>query len=250
MANKNLFKSAQTPSVPAPVSPPANTVNKAGGKAYKMDRQSRLAQLACTGCFGNTFYIDEKAQLETAKKLVDKVDTDFIAKLAVYSREKGYMKDMPAYLAAVLAKKDVALLKSVFDRVIDDGKMVRNFVQIIRSGVTGRKSLGSVPKKLINEWINSAKDETLFRASVGNDPSLADVIKMTHPTPADARRAAFYGYLTGREAVGPGKPLVEESRNRKGKSIVIRRYNAELLPDCIKQFERFKKNPVGTVPEC
>jgi 60 kDa SS-A/Ro ribonucleoprotein len=167
MASKNLFKSAQTSAVPAPVAPPTNTVNLGGGKAYTMDDKAALAQLVCTGCFGSTFYVDEKAQLETAKKLVDKVDPEFIAKLAVYSREKAFMKDMPAYLAAVLANKDINLLKSVFSRVIDDGKMVRNFVQIIRSGVTGRKSLGSVPKKLVNKWINSAKDETLFRASVG-----------------------------------------------------------------------------------
>lgn len=242
MANKNLFKSATTtPAVPA--APATNTVNAAGGAAYKMSDKHALAQLAATGCFGSTFYIDETTQLETVKKLVANVEPEFIAKVAIYAREKGYMKDMPAFLAATLAKRDVNLLKKVFPRVINDGKMVRNFVQIIRSGVTGRKSLGSVPKKLINKWINSTKDEALFRASVGNDPSLADVIKMTHPSPENDRRAALYGYLTGKEAAGPGKPLVEE----KGK-VTIHRYNAENLPDCIKQYETFKKTKTGEVP--
>jgi 60 kDa SS-A/Ro ribonucleoprotein len=81
-----------------------------------------------------------------------------------------------------------------------------------------------------------------------NDPSLADVIKMTHPAPADASRAALYGYITGREAASFGKPLVEEKLNKKGKVVVIRRYNSENLPDCIKQYENFKKNPTGKVP--
>lgn len=248
MANKNLFKSA--PSAPTvPVAPVTNTVNAAGGAAYKMSDKHALAQLAATGCFGSTFYIDEATQLDTVKKLVANVDPEFIAKVAIYAREKGYMKDMPAFLAATLAKRDVNLLKKVFTRVIDDGKMLRNFVQIIRSGVTGRKSLGSVPKKLINKWINSTKDETLFRASVGNDPSLADVIKMTHPSPENDRRAALYGYLTGKDAAGPGKPLVEEKRDPKtGKTVVIHRYNAENLPDCIKQYESFKKTKTGVVP--
>lgn len=270
MANKNLFKSAQNPSVPAPVAPPTNVVNKAGGNAYKMEDKHALAQLAATGCFGSTFYIDEAAQLEAAKKLAASVDPEFVAKVAVYAREKGYMKDMPAFLAASLAKRDVELLKKVFSRVVDDGKMLRNFVQIIRSGVTGRKSLGSVPKKLINKWISSQRDETLFRASVGNSPSLADVIKMTHPSPnevalpisevtckkdeakfaiAKASRAALYGYLTGKEAAGPGKPAYEEKRDpRTGKTVVIHRYNAENLPDCVKQYENFKKTKSGEVP--
>ena len=248
MANKKLFKSA--PSSPAKIQPApvANTTNAAGGKAYKMSDKHALAQLAATGCFGSTFYIDETAQLETVKKLVQNVEPEFIAKVAVYSRQKGFMKDMPAFLAATLASKDVSLLKKVFSKVIDDGKMLRNFVQVIRSGVTGRKSLGSVPKKLINKWINSTKDEALFRASVGNDPSLADVIKMTHPSPDNDRRAALYGYLTGKEAAGPGKPAIEEKRSASGKPITIHRYNAENLPDCIKQFEAFKKNPKGTPP--
>jgi len=31
-------------------------------------------------------------------------------------------------------------------RVINNGKMLRNFVKIVRSGVAGRKSLGTAPK--------------------------------------------------------------------------------------------------------
>ena len=40
------------------------------------------------------------------------------------------MKDMPALLAAILAVRDLELLAQVFPRVIDSGKMLRNFVQI------------------------------------------------------------------------------------------------------------------------
>ena len=53
------------------------------------------------------------------------------------------MKDMPALLLAVLSAKSPALLAQVFARVIDNGRMLRNFVQILRSGAVGRKSLGS-----------------------------------------------------------------------------------------------------------
>ena len=87
-------------------------------------------------------FVDSEAsaddQLQKVLNLAKAVDAEFIAKTAVYSREKGFMKDMPAVLCAALSVKDAQLLRTVFDRVIDDGKMLRNFVQVLRSGVVGR----------------------------------------------------------------------------------------------------------------
>ena len=70
------------------------------------------------------------------------MDLDYIAKVAIYSRELGYMKDMPALLIAFLAsngyRKDHAGgMDWLFHRVLDNGRMLRNFVQIIRSGRLG-----------------------------------------------------------------------------------------------------------------
>ena len=68
--------------------------------------------------------------------------------------------------------------------MIDSGKMLRNFVQILRSGAVGRKSsLGTRPKKLVQRWLLEATEKQLLNAAVGNAPSLADVVKMVHPSP-------------------------------------------------------------------
>lgn len=213
MANKSIFKSQSNGSKAKPI---ANTKNNAGGIAYSMTDKHALAQFACTGMFGNTFYADAKSQLDQIKKLVDKVDPAFIAKLAVYSRQSAFMKDMPAYLLATLAAKDIDLFKQTFPVVMDNGKMVRNFVQIIRSGVTGRKSLGSAPKRMIKEWLEARRDDQIFSDSVGNDPSLADVIKMVHPHPETKAREALYGFITDRK------------------------HDASVLPGIVQEFEAFK----------
>ena len=94
--------------------------------------------------------------------------------------------------------KDPALLQQVFPRVIDNAKMLRNFVQIMRSGAVGRKSLGTAPKRLVREWLDARDPESLFKASVGQDPSLADIVKMVHPRPKDAVHAALFGYFIDR----------------------------------------------------
>jgi 60 kDa SS-A/Ro ribonucleoprotein len=101
-------------------------------------------------------------------------------------------------LLATLATQDVALMVQAFGAVIDNGKMLRNWVQMLRSGVTGRKSLGSRPKKLVQRWLLNATESQLLHASVGTTPSLADVVKMVHPKPDEAWRAAWFAWLIGK----------------------------------------------------
>src|SRR5688572_29611662 len=104
MANKSLFSSLKAQL------PWATARNEAGGPAYVFEPKHALAQFAATGCFNGTFYSDAETQLETLKSLISQVnDNVFLAKLAVYSRERAYLKDMPAALAATLATRDTVL---------------------------------------------------------------------------------------------------------------------------------------------
>jgi 60 kDa SS-A/Ro ribonucleoprotein len=219
MANKNLFQT-----VKGIFTPKADTINEAGGRAYKLSPKAALAQYAATGTFTRTFYADASEQLETVLELAKEVDAEFVAKTAVFARTRGFMKDVPALLVAVLSVKDKRLFERTFPLVIDNGKMLRNFVQIMRSGAVGRKSLGSLPKRLVREWFETRKAEQIFKQSVGQSPSFADVLKMVHPKPADAEREALYGYFIGREI------------------------NADKLPEIVKSFERFKNGDSMEVP--
>ena len=89
MANKSLFASLKS------FLPRANARNEAGGVAYRMPAKHALAQLAATGCFNGIYYADAEQQLATLLGLIAEVDdARFLAKLAVYSRERAGMKDM------------------------------------------------------------------------------------------------------------------------------------------------------------
>lgn len=219
MANKALFQSAvgRLPAV--------DTINQHGSGAYAYQPKHKLAQLVMTGCFNQTFYANAEMQLQDIMELVNSLDTEFIVKAAVYARQKGHMKDMPAFLVAVLATRQTNELERAFSKVIDNGKMLRNFVQIIRSGITGRKSLGSKPKHLVQNWLNTATEKQLLNATVGNSPSLADVVKMVHPKPTEAWRDAFFGWLIG-------KPVV-----------------ADLLPESIKSLLAFRNSTTDQLPD-
>ena len=250
MASKTLFKNTGVSSR----SPAADTKNEAGGLAYSLAAKEALAQLACTGCFNQTFYAKAEDQLAKVKDLAAKCDPDFLGKLAIYSREKGFLKDMPAFLVAWLTGRvteaqkrgatseadDInALLWEVFPRVIDNGKMLKNFVQIVRSGETGRKSLGTVPRRLIRSWLENKDDDGIVFSSVGNDPSLGDVIKLAHPRPMTPSREALYGYLCGAAVRSGDGPTIRKMKD--GKEIPVRAYDFSVLPQSIQDFENFTK---------
>lgn len=220
MTNLQLFQTRRGALPPA-----ADARNEAGGAAYALSPKHRLAQLAATGCLANTFYAQAQDQLDAVLALAREVDPLFVAKTAVYARRAGHMKDIPALLAATLAVRDVPLLAKVFARVVDNGKMLRNFVQVLRSGAVGRKSLGTRPKKLVQQWLLEATEAQLLNAAVGNTPSLADVVKMVHPKPAEAWRAAWFAWL------------------------IDRPYALEALPPATQAFERFKRDRAQPVPD-
>ncbi len=191
--------------------PRTDTVNEAGGTAYKFTPKQALAQYAATGCFNRTFYAGADEQLEKVLKLCEEIDAEFVAKTAVFTRRESFMKDMPALLTAILSTKDKDLLERIFPLVIDNGKMLRNFVQIMRSGVVGRKSLGSLPKRLVREWFETREPENIFKQSVGQSPSFADILKMIHPKPKNAEYEALYGYFIGREIEFANLPKIVQA---------------------------------------
>lgn len=191
MANKSLFASLKSRFVRA------DSRNEAGGVAYEFAPKHALAQLAATGCFNGTYYAGADEQLATLKTLIDQVDDNaFLAKLAVYARQKAFMKDMPVAILLALSKRDARLFRQVFDRVVDNGRTLRTLVQFVRSGQFGRKSLSYALQRAVQRWLNAASVEKLLSASIGSDPSLRDVLRLARPTPPDNARRALFGWLT------------------------------------------------------
>jgi 60 kDa SS-A/Ro ribonucleoprotein len=211
MANRQLFASSRGR---LPLA--ADTRNEAGGLAYALPPKAALAQVAMTGTLGNAFYADAELQLATLLDLAAQVEPEYLAKAAVFARARGYMKDTPAVLVALLTLRSPELAVRAFPRVIDNGRMLRNFVQVLRSGVLGRKSLGTAPKRLIQRWLAGRSPEQLLNDAVGQSPSLADILKMVHPRPVDPEREALYGWLLGRSV------------------------EAERLPEAVHAYEGFK----------
>ena len=227
MANPGLFGSAARRVVPA------DTVNEAGGLAYDLNPAQALAQIAATGTIGDTFYASAEQQLETVKVAAGQCSDEFVAQCAIYARERGLMKDMPALLVSMLlarvdTDKSRAVASVAFKKVVDNGRMIRNVVQMLQSGMLGRKTIPQFGRRLIREWFDRSSPEYLFRQSVGNEPSLAEVIFATHPKPRSVEMRALFGYLRSQQMGEHGKRPVDIDK----------------LPDLVRAYIAFKADPV------
>lgn len=221
MANKSVFASARPGSMPAA----ADTTNRAGGAAYALSPKAAIAQYAATGTFNDTFYSTAEAQVSEVLAILAQIDDiPYIGKVALYAREKGRMKDMPALICAhltVRGQEGRDVFRQIFPVVIDNGKMLRNLFQIIRSGVVGRKSFGTTPKKAMASWFAKRSPEEIFKMSIGNDPSMENVMDLVRPSDQGSpERRAMYKYLLGHDD-----------------------YDADSLPPLVKEYELLKKDP-------
>ena len=99
MANSTLFRSkSQSRKQP-------NRTNAAGGKTFYQGDEHALCQYVVTGTFANSYYASAKEQLDKVKNLCRNASSDLLARAAVYGHENARMKDVPAFLLAVLAPR-------------------------------------------------------------------------------------------------------------------------------------------------
>jgi len=78
--------------------------NHEGAKAYKLTPEMELYSAVVTASLQDQFYEKTTDKLERLRTLIAKNDPGFVARLAVYTREKMYLRSVPLVLAVELAR--------------------------------------------------------------------------------------------------------------------------------------------------
>lgn len=78
--------------------------NKAGGTAFKLSPELELYSRAVTSTLHDKYYEDGERGILEIRSLIRRVKPEFVAKLAVYTREEMHMRTLPLVLAVELAK--------------------------------------------------------------------------------------------------------------------------------------------------
>lgn len=208
----------------------AAEVNHEGAPAFARSLEERALQVLMTGAFEDCFYASAETLAKEALATLDeqgKADAEFLAKAAVYAREKGYMRLAPIAGLLVLSKHDPARFKRAFPRVIRTLGDLQDFVTLARSKTV--RSTGRSVRDAAARWLREMPSYQVIKygaAGDGEGPgspvNLRDILRLVHPKPGES--GDLFRYAIARVKGGKlPEGLLEK------------------LPDDIRAYERFKE---------
>jgi hypothetical protein len=147
-----LYGNPGTPSK-NPTHTTKQTKNHENGKAFHLSKEMALYSLVCTMGMGSKFYESESDQMERLKDLIKANDPMFVAKLAVYAREKMYLRSIPLVITVELAKihRGDDLISRLTSRVIqraDEITEILAYYQASNGRAGETKSLGKLSNQI------------------------------------------------------------------------------------------------------
>lgn len=193
---------------------PNATVNYEGALAFKLDALTDLYIRSASTLVGESKYYEsaEDADSELLKSIhkAIEVDPEFVLQLAVYCREKLYLRSVPMMLLSEFANSKavgkVPNARKYVTRVIQRADELTELVayQFARNKVCPRKT--KLPMMLKYGIANAFGKFDEYQFSKYNRDSavkLRDVLFLTHPKPANAERQILYDRITKDELAIP-----------------------------------------------
>ena len=150
----------------------ADTTNAEGFAAWTPSDAALLEQLAMTGTLGNSFYANAKDATKDAVRLLERADAQALAAAIVHGRNEGFIRTFPILGLVYLSKKDSALFKETFNKVVLTGNDLVDFIEMAKTV----RGLGRAVKSAIGAWI--AKNANPYYAQKYRR-QIADAIRLS-----------------------------------------------------------------------
>jgi len=173
--------------------------NKANGQAFKVENELELYSAVCTALMNEFSYEKSDERLERIKTLISKVDPAFVAKLAVYAREKMNLRTIPLILSVELAKihKNDNLVSSTVSRVIQRADELAEILAIYqalnnRTELKKLNKLSNQLKKGIAKAFDKFDEYQFAKYNRQNEVKLRDALFITHPKPSDDKQKELF----------------------------------------------------------
>lgn len=173
------------------------TVNKAGGEAFVESDKLALVSMLLTSFVTNQFYRKEKESIKELKKLIQKIDDKkFIAKTAIYARDKFGMRTITHLTAGEIAKnvKGEEWTKFFYDKVVirpDDMTEIASYYLM----EYGKPMPNSLKKGLAMAFQKFNEYKLAKYKGTDNAISLIDLANLVHPQETKAIKKLMTGKL-------------------------------------------------------
>jgi 60 kDa SS-A/Ro ribonucleoprotein len=186
------------------------TVNHEGAAAYTLTPQLELYAAVATAALSDQFYETADVRLQRLRALVAKNEPRFVAQLAVYARERLYLRSVPLVLAVELARihngdNTVArLVARVVQRADEITELLAFYAQA--NARTGTKTLGRLSKQLqrgLAEAFNRFDGYQLAKYDREGAVRLRDALFLVHPNAKNEAQQALFDQLVRGELPTP-----------------------------------------------
>jgi 60 kDa SS-A/Ro ribonucleoprotein len=201
------------------VTDPFRTINHEGAEAFALTPELELYTAVATTSLSDQFYESGNVRLARIQALVAQlapVNPLFVAQLAVYAREKMYLRSVPLVLAVELAKwcRGNDLVSRLVGRVVQRADEITELLACYQLA-NGRQVLenqsvlpGKPPKKLnrlgkqlqkgLAVAFNKFDEYQFAKYDRPSEVKLRDALFLVHPKAKDAAQQALFDRIANR----------------------------------------------------
>lgn len=174
--------------------------NYEGAQAWALTPELELYTAVVTASLSNTFYEKQDERVERIAELVGKVDPEFVAKLAVYTRNEMNLRSIPLLLVVELAKVHSGddLVSRTVEKVVQRADEIMELLTCYqwRNPSGGAKKLGHLSsqiKKGLQGAFNHFDEYQFAKYNCDNlEVKLRDALFLIHPKAKDEAQQAIF----------------------------------------------------------
>lgn len=173
--------------------------NHEGATAFSLSAELELYTAVVTSSLSDQFYEKKGERIERIRTLIAKNKPEFVAKLAIYTRKKMYLRAMPLVIAVELAKIHQGnnlvanLVYNVIERADEITEMLAYY--ILANEKQGNKKLNKISKQLqkgIGKAFNKFDEYQFAKYNRDKEVKLRDALFLTHPKAKDETQQALF----------------------------------------------------------
>lgn len=198
------------------------TQNFEGTKVYRMTPEMELYAAVVTASLTRSFYESGQDRVNRIVSLIAKVDPVFVAKLAVYTRKKMYLRSIPLVLVVELAKIHAgdSLISKTIAQVVgraDEITELLAYYQIAneRNGIKKLNKLSKQLQKGLAQAFNKFDEYQFAKYNRQTDVKLRDALFLVHPKAKDDAQQAIFDKIVSDTLETPYTWEVEISKIKK-----------------------------------
>lgn len=197
-------------------------VNEMGEKAYELNAKEELVSTCLTTFLQSSYYESENEVVERIKKAASEVDTDFVAKTALYLRNDANMRSVTHLLSGELAPRlsgkeyGTRFFTKVVQRPDDMSEILGYYFS------KGNRKIANAIKRGFKAKLESMDPYQIDKYKMAKkEISLVDLVNLTHPVPTQKNAEAYKRLINGESLDGLySTKILEKEMSKAGKIAV------------------------------